>query len=115
MKWANARSEKEGLVPCYYTDDTQTTVYRTGTVDVQNDWVKWIACGYRLPTEVEWEKAARGGAAGHRYPWSATDAIDHSRANYDSGGTTPVGSFAPNGYGLYDMAGNVWEWNVCRW
>jgi formylglycine-generating enzyme required for sulfatase activity len=111
-KWANARSEKEGLTPCYYTDSSQRTVYRTGNVDTSNDRVKWTANGYRLPTEAEWEKAARGEAAGRRYPWSDSDEIDESRANYnnDYGGTTPVGSFAPNGYGLYDMAGNVWEW-----
>ena len=111
-KWANARSEKEGLTPCYYTDATLRAVYRTGHVSVENDGVKWTASGYRLPTEAEWEKAARGEAVARRYPWGDTDEINTSRANYNStyGGTTPVGSFPANGYGLYDMAGNVWEW-----
>ena len=130
VKWCNARSEKEGLAPCYHTDVARTAVYRTGRVDVTNDMVNWSANGYRLPTEAEWEKAARGGLVGRRFPWG--DQITHSLANYSSdsiypydtsptrgyhpdyqaGGapyTSPVGNFAANGYGLYDMAGNVYE------
>ena len=65
----------------------------------------------RLPTEAEWEYAARGGLRGQKYPWRG-DVIDRGRANYNKivGDTTAVRRYPPNGYGLYDMAGNVWEW-----
>jgi len=126
VKWCNARSEMENLTPCYTVSGA---IYRTGS---SNDVVcNWSANGYRLPTEAEWEKAARGGLAGQRFPWGNTISQnlanyrgDTSSYSYDLGPngfhplgndgtmpyTTPVGTFAPNGYGLHDMAGNVWEW-----
>ena len=132
VKWSNARSQQAGLTPVYYTDEGLTQVYTNGEGTV---YVNWAAKGYRLPTEAEWEKAARGGLSGQRFPWGNT--ISWSQANYyafplSAGGyaydvnptsgynpafndgvtpyTSPVGYFAPNGYGLYDMAGNVWQW-----
>ncbi len=128
VKWCNARSEQEGRVPAYYTDAGVSVRYRTGQVAPYVNW----STGYRLPTEAEWEKAARGGVSGQRFPWGNT--ISWTVANYyanpsaypydvnptagfhptfATGGypyTSPVGYFAANGYGLYDMAGNVWQW-----
>lgn len=108
VKWLNARSEKEGRTPAYYLDSSHTAVYRTGSVDLTSAQVKWDADGYRLPTEAEWEKAARGGLEGRRYPWG--DELVPGLANDSLGATVPIGIYRANGYGLYDMAGNVFEW-----
>jgi formylglycine-generating enzyme required for sulfatase activity len=121
VKWSNARSQQAGLNPVYYTDAGFTQVFTNGdfgTTVYQNLSVN----GYRLPTEAEWEKAARGGGIGLRFPWgnlihtnqaqytySANYSYDLGPANSLSG-PSPVGSFDVNGYGLYDMAGNVYEW-----
>jgi formylglycine-generating enzyme required for sulfatase activity len=129
--FANAKSEYQGLTPCYYLDSEHTVIYRTGSSDISNDTVDWSANGYRLPTEAEWEKSARGGHIGKRFSWG-TNTIDHSLANYtadhdysyDSNPTEgrhpsaevsqpynmPVANFAANAYGIYDSTGNAYEW-----
>ena len=108
VKWLNARSEKEGRTPVYYTDNAHANVYKTGQVTLTDAMVNWTANGYRLPTEAEWEKAARGGLVGLRYPWGNN--LSPDKANYSEGMTTSVGVYPANGFGLYDMAGNVYQW-----
>jgi len=122
VAYCNWRSSEEGYENCYNLSTWEC------------DFSKH---GYRLATEAEWEYAARGGLSGKRFPWSDPN-ISHSQANYYSYWqgdspyypydvnptegfhptwndgiypyTAPGGTFSPNGYGLYDMAGNVWEW-----
>lgn len=119
--YCNWRSVHEGREPCY---------------DLSTWECDFGKNGYRLPTEAQWEYAARGGLSSKRFPWG--DTISHSQANYfsfwplgspyypydvsptegyhpdwDDGFepyTSPVGSFPANGYGLHDVAGNVFEW-----
>ncbi len=112
LKWCNARSEKEGLIPCYYTDVSRTTVYRTGSVEVQRDGVDLLASGYRLPSGTEWEYAARGGSSGLNTAYSGSNNPDEVAwyRNNSNLHTHEVGQLAPNEIGIYDMSGNVMEW-----
>jgi formylglycine-generating enzyme required for sulfatase activity len=91
--------------------------------DDANAYCRWLSRVLgrvvRLPTEAEWEKAARGGLERQPFPWGR--GLDPERANFlsdpahkNNHGTTPCRTYSANGYGLFDMAGNVWEW-VADW
>jgi formylglycine-generating enzyme required for sulfatase activity len=135
VKWCNARSQWMGRQPVYFTDPALTQIFTNGETNV-TVYANWTNNGFRLPTEAEWEKAARGGLSEQRFPWGPT--ISWSQANYfgdslavDTNGfaydlstaygvdpafsygpgtfTSPVASFPANDYGLFDMAGDVTE------
>ena len=115
--YCNRRSIQEGLTPCYNKSDS-TVPNDWGNVPKFGDYDTWkesVTCdfaanGYRLPTEAEWEWAARGG---ENYTYAGSDDIDEVAwysVNTDKKGTREVKTKKPNGYGLYDMSGNVQEW-----
>ena len=122
-RWQKGRIERRFTEHYYgydepsYLTEWEGNNYPKGRGNYPVTSVSWYAAmayaewaDKRLPTEAEWQKAAQGHLVGKTYPWG--DSIDSNKANYGKnvGDVTPVGSYPPNGYGLYDMAGNVREW-----
>ena len=121
-KWYHFERKKKSYIHEKYHDGDYLRHWNENTYPDKKaehpiTWVSWYAAmayaewvGKRLPTEAEWEKAARGGITGQNYPWG--ESIDYTKANYNSyiGETTSVGQYPANGYGIHDMIGNVWEW-----
>jgi formylglycine-generating enzyme len=118
VKWCNARSEKEELTPVYTVDGS---TYKTGQPAHMTIQQNLSANGFRLPTEAEWEFAARGGGLSEGYAYSGSDTLDDVAWHWANAsgaacdlwgtrGTWPVGQKQSNELGLHDMSGNVWEW-----
>ncbi len=114
IEYCNARSEREGLTPCYTIDKDTTDPNNNNT---GKDTIKWLvtldmtANGYRLPTEAEWEWAAIGGAKSSGYTYSGGNILgDVAWYGENTSSSQPVGGKTANELGLYDMSGNIHEW-----
>ena len=126
-KWYEWNDNRDSTIDHIYHDadylrNLKMSIFPDYNANHPVTWVSWYAAmayaqwvGKRLPTEAEWEKAARGGLTSQKYPWGQS--IDKSKANYNLtfNKTTSVGAYPANDFGLYDMVGNVREWCLDKW